>query len=151
MRTNGQNTEVKFTNEQENFIVKTIIEAINNKEITTLPMMRLMLGDMLEAGLFSYVDMYEILNYNYPEFILDLHLGEAKNSMREVFEFALFNRSYTSESLLREILEAYIGAYRFDIEELLVIFENLYPQYINTFISINKYLGTINEEFLIGE
>lgn len=139
------------TNKQEDVIVKAIIEAINNKEITTLPTMRMMIGDMIEADLFSYADMYEILNYNYPEFILDLHLGEAKNSMEEVFEFALFNRSYTSESLLREILEAYIGAYRFDIEELLVIFENLYPQYINTFVSINKYFGTINEEFLIGE
>lgn len=139
------------TNKQEEVIVKAILEAINNKEITSLSTMRVMIGDMIEANLFSYSDMYEILNYNYPEFILDLHLGEAKNPMWEVFEFALFNRSYTSESLLREILEAYIGAYRFDLEELLVIFENLYPQYINTFVSINKYLGTINEDFLIGE
>lgn len=130
MRTRTENRETKFTNEQESFIVKTILEAINNKEITSLSTMRLMIGDMLEANLFSYADMYEILNYNYREFILDLYLGEAKNSMVEVFESALFNRSYTSESLLREILEAYIGAYRFDLEELLVIFESLYPQYI---------------------
>lgn len=129
-------TNKRFYTERtsEDFIIKTILEAINNKEITSLSTMRVMIGDMIEANLFSYADMYEILNYNYPEFILDLHLGEAKNSMEEVFEFALFNRSYTSESLLREILEAYIGAYRFDLEELLVIFENLYPQYIELLV-----------------